>query len=329
MATYKMRGVNKTTAKGRTYFYWRATGERLPDDEHERVMRVALLQANNDTDRTMAGLVAHYYRASNFRSLSERSQSDYRQWFNRFVEKWGKRPIISINREVVLNIGSAWAEKPGQRDKAVRHLSLLLTFALDYPSRYGLEANPAIGVRRVHRPEPYPSWPREVYEAAREFAPPHIARAIILGLNSGQRIGDVTRFAWTNWNGVGLNVRQQKTGKAVWIPASTEMRDTIEQCPRSAAVILTTETGRPWTTAYLQKLLLKVMTGAGLAGYTFHGLRKSAGYILADMGCTAHEIRAILGCTLQMAAHYTESANQKKLAQSAVVKLNEWGKSER
>ncbi len=325
MATYKMRGVNKTTAKGRTYFYWRATGERLPDDEHERVMRVALLQAKHSTDGTLAGLIAHYYRDSNFATRADGTRMAYGMWFDRLEAKWGERPVAGINREVVLNIGAAFNDTPSKRDSAIRFLSVLLRFALDYPSRYGLDHNPAVGVDPTHKPTPYPAWPREVYLAALEQAPLHLRRAIVAGLNTGQRISDIVRFAWSNWDGQGLTVHQMKTGTTIWIPASTEMAEMVADCPREAAVVLTTASGRPWVRGHLQNQIKAFMEKLGRPDLSMHGLRKSTGYVLAEHDCTPHQIQSILGCSLQMAAHYTKAADQKRLAKSAVVKLNRWG----
>jgi integrase len=71
-----------------------------------------------------------------------------------------------------------------------------------------------------------------------------------------------------------------------------------------------------------------------------HGLRKAAGRRLAEAGCTAHEIMAVLGHkTLAEAERYTREADQARLAEGAVAKLegrkanklsqttsNSWGK---
>jgi integrase-like protein len=53
-----------------------------------------------------------------------------------------------------------------------------------------------------------------------------------------------------------------------------------------------------------------------------HGLRKAAGRRLAEAGCTAHEIMAVLGHkTLAEAERYTREADQARLAMEAMIKL--------
>ena len=65
------------------------------------------------------------------------------------------------------------------------------------------------------------------------------------------------------------------------------------------------------------------ITGAGLPlDCQPHGLRKAAGRRLADAGCTAHEIMAVLGHkTLAEAERYTREADQVWLATEAMTKL--------
>jgi integrase len=53
-----------------------------------------------------------------------------------------------------------------------------------------------------------------------------------------------------------------------------------------------------------------------------HGLRKTAGKRLAEVGCSAHEIMSILGHkTLAETEKYTRDASQRTLATSAISKL--------
>jgi len=53
-----------------------------------------------------------------------------------------------------------------------------------------------------------------------------------------------------------------------------------------------------------------------------HGLRKAAARRLAEAGCSTHEIAAITGhASLKEVARYTEAADRKRLAQSAMAKV--------
>jgi integrase len=58
----------------------------------------------------------------------------------------------------------------------------------------------------------------------------------------------------------------------------------------------------------------------------FHGLRHTTATALAEAGASSHEIMAITGHqTEQMVKHYTKGVEQKKLAPSAIRKLERGG----
>lgn len=62
----------------------------------------------------------------------------------------------------------------------------------------------------------------------------------------------------------------------------------------------------------------------------FHGLRTTTATALAEAGATSKELQAICGWrTLAMAEHYTRRAEQKKLAVTAIRKLDRRTKPKR
>jgi integrase len=68
--------------------------------------------------------------------------------------------------------------------------------------------------------------------------------------------------------------------------------------------------------------MAKAIDAAGLSTEcVLHGLRKSAAAALAEAGCSDREIMAITGHqSPRMVSHYTKSADQKRLARSAMAK---------
>ena len=70
------------------------------------------------------------------------------------------------------------------------------------------------------------------------------------------------------------------------------------------------------TLFYREKKALK------LGSYVLHGLRHTAGVALAEVGCTEKEIMAITGHETSASVRvYIKKANQKRLARSAIHKL--------
>ncbi|MCX8003356.1 MAG: tyrosine-type recombinase/integrase [Burkholderiaceae bacterium] len=170
-----------------------------------------------------------------------------------------------------------------------------------------------------------PAWTAEQAEAALTRLPAHLARVVLLAMHTGQRRGDLCRLAWSAWDGCTLRLTQQKTGRALVIPAHPTLRaalDTWRQAA-TATTILTDARARPWQPGYLSEALPRAMRRAGLPPLGVHGLRKLAAALLAEAGCTVNEVAAITGhTTLAMVQLYTASADQKRLARAAVTRLS-------
>jgi integrase len=120
-----------------------------------------------------------------------------------------------------------------------------------------------------------------------------------------------------------IRVVQQKTGSKLTIPVHHELFALLAAARRSHVMIITTAHGKPFTVDGFSGWLRDAITAAGLPlDCQPHGLRKATGRRLAEAGCTAHEIMAILGHkTLSEAERYTRDADQARLAADAMAKL--------
>jgi integrase len=85
---------------------------------------------------------------------------------------------------------------------------------------------------------------------------------------------------------------------------------------------LVTEFGKPFTAAGFGNWFREQCDVANLRHCSFHGLRKAASVRLAEAGCTPHEIAAITGhASLKEIVRYTQTADRKRLARSAMEKV--------
>ena len=154
-------------------------------------------------------------------------------------------------------------------------------------------------------------------------------QAVALALYTGQRQGDVLEMSWAAVKDGWLEVRQEKTGKHLTIPAHRELLPILGCIERSSVRILTSTRGIPWTKGGFKASWRKALRGplAAIrdAGLVFHGLRKSAVVTLLEAGCSDAEVAAITGQSRQMIEHYAKQANQKKLAASAILKWERSG----
>jgi integrase len=151
---------------------------------------------------------------------------------------------------------------------------------------------------------------------------PRLAFALLLF--TAQRRGDVVRMGRQHLRGGALLVRQQKTGATLQIPVNAELQSAIDAMPAESLTFLTTTTGRPFGGNFFSERFRHWCDAAGLPKRcSAHGLRKAACRRLAEAGCTAHEIMSISGHqTMKELLRYTRSADQARLARSAMARTN-------
>jgi integrase len=130
-------------------------------------------------------------------------------------------------------------------------------------------------------------------------------------------------MTWADVKKNGIEVVQQKTGRKLLIPIHPDLCAVLANVKREHVTIINTEYGQPFTVDGFSQWFRDAITAAGLPlDCQPHGLRKAAGRRLAEAGCTAHEIMAVLGYkTLAKAERYTREADQARLAMEAMIKL--------
>ena len=319
----RLKHVKRVRAKGRTYWYHRITGERLPEDIEERAARVVEVNrtlkgtAHKITAGSLADVITQYKRAPEFRNLRDRTRHEYAVYLDLLSETWGPHPVASIERKHVLSLRDKYAETAGKANKIVTVLRIVLTFAIERDYR---KDNPAKEIKKLAMGTGHASWPNEAIDRFLETAPPMMALAVKLGLYTGQREGDVLAMSWHNYDGEHIQVVQGKTGTKLSIPVHCVLREVLDAQERVSPIILTTKTGRPFTGSNFRHHFGKAMKAAGLSGLTFHGLRYTAAAKLAEAGCSLKEIASITGHkSLAMIEKYTRDADQERLSGAAII----------
>jgi integrase len=150
--------------------------------------------------------------------------------------------------------------------------------------------------------------------------------ALMLGMHTGQRQGDLRRLSWTAYDGERITLRQSKGGKVVSIRCTKALRAMLDEMAiqKKGLLILTTPTGRAWTKRYFNQYWNEAAIAAGIIDLHFHDLRGTAITMLAEAGCTVPEIAAVTGHSLKHVTHILEVylSRTKALADAAIVKLD-------
>jgi len=82
-----------------------------------------------------------------------------------------------------------------------------------------------------------------------KVAPIELQRALILGLHTGQREGDLLRLPWSAYDGVSISLRQGKARRGGRLgrlsnPCTAALRRMLDGMERISLLILTTKTGQ-------------------------------------------------------------------------------------
>ena len=268
-------------------------------------------------------LIRAYRRSPEWAALRPHTKEVYNIYL-RPLEDSGALPAKQFDRRDLLIIRDAIAAARGNGAATgfVRAASAVFGWAVDHD---WIKHSP------VHRIKKLPSghlraWTRHEADEAQDGLPEHLRRVIVLARYTGQRRGDLCAMTWGAYDGATIKLKQQKTGAELTIPCHPTLQAALREWRASAqaVTILTNTLGRPWRPQHLSHELPKALGRIGLpTDLNVHGLRKLAAAELADAGCSTHEIAAVTGhSTLAMVELYTRSADQQRLAHSAVVKLS-------
>lgn len=274
---------------------------------------------------TVDRLVFDYYQSPDFLHLKASTQAVRRRVLDSFCKEHGHRLVRQLTRAKIEVLVGKRAATPAAANNLVKVLRTLMEFAIKHKWR---QDNPAAGIQRFSEGTHHTWTEAEIQQyEARWPVGSRQRTAFALHLYTGQRRGDVCKLTWRDYDPeTGLiSLVQEKTGVALDIPVHRELRTALEAWPRRHIMVLTTNYNEPFTVAGYGNWMADAIAEAGLPDRcVLHGLRKAAARRLADAGCSTHEIKSITGHkSLQEVERYTMAAEQRRLATSAVARLEE------
>lgn len=334
--------------KGRAYFYfrWKDVYRRLPDSPASEAFRAeyarALASISPEIEtRIISGsvraLLRDYKGTPEWLALAPKTKADYARVLDH-LRPIGEFQADNVRRQHIVLLRNKMGSNARTQDLFVAAVSRMFTIGLDlgYTDR-----NPAARIGRLNDPQSYEPWPIETHRKFLASEMPQWMRtAYMLGLWTAQREGDVLRLARARYDGAGFTIRQgrpeAKRGKGrkgkvitLYIRAAQPLRAYLDSCTFKGLLFVTDDTGKPIDPTRFRHALRAQLDALGFTDLHFHGLRHTTATALADLGASEGEIQALLGHqTRQMAEHYTKKANQKRLAEAAVTRLEKgWNRS--
>jgi integrase len=347
----KLHGVfptYKTLRDGtrKTYWYHRATGKPLrgaPGSPEFITDYAAAEKLMRDRDAgTVNSLIRSYTCSVEFEEkLAASTQGEYRRMLTKAEPEFGNMPIAALDDPRVKRDFLDWRERTArgsgyrEADNRLSVISAMLTWAADTGK---ITANHLKGFKRIyHVDRSEIIWLPEHIAAFMKVAPIEMQRALILGLHTGQREGDILRLSWSAFDGLRIVLRQGKAhrhGKLaplIEIPCTAALRRMLDGMDRVSPLILTTKTGQSLKKRYFARLWDEAMTKAGLRSVRlpgldepvelhFHDLRGTAVTLLSEAGCTPQQIATITGHSLKTVHRILERylARTRGLAEQAI-----------
>jgi len=146
--------------------------------------------------------------------------------------------------------------------------------------------------------------------------------ALALLLYTGQRRGDVIHMGRQHIAKGAIQLVQHKTKARLSIPIHPELQRVMDGTPSGNMTFLCTSNGKPFTAPGFGNWFREACDTANVRDCSAHGLRKAAARRLAEAGCSPHQIASVTGHkTLKEVERYTKAANQERLAQDAMRKI--------
>lgn len=274
--------------------------------------------------RNFSALVGDYRRSPRYRRLKPRTALDYDKYLDFFCAIMGDTNPANMKRKDVIRLRDVNAEKVYFANYALRVLRVLMEHCVDLGWR---ETNPAKGVPEIktERSEREP-WPRELLGVYRATCPLGTRERLVMELCvcTGQRIGDVLEMRWSDIQDGAFVVKQNKTGKELWVPILPELQAALDAASRHSVFILTNDQGtNRWSYRGASQAVRKVRESIGALGYDIHSWRYNAACELLEAGCGDDLIAAVTGQSPAMVLHYTKRVRQRIRAFQAQQKRTE------
>lgn len=273
------------------------------------------------TAGSISALISSYYMSADYIHLKATTKKSYRSTLEAFRKTHGAQPAALIAPKHVNSILDKLAENPGSAIKLRKRLRQIMQHAVDMGWR---NDNPVIVSKKIrHKSAGISPWTEDEINRFEARWPsgskPRLAMSLML--YTGQRKSDAVRMGRQHVTSERISVVQVKTGKVLMIPLHPQLSAELAH-HKTDMTFLRTEYGRPFSIDGFGIWFKDKVVLAGITNRTAHGLRKAAGRRLAEAGCTAHEIMSILGhSSMAEAEKYTRDVEQRKMADSAIVKL--------
>jgi integrase len=274
---------------------------------------------------TLEWLLALYRDSSAWAGLSSATRRQRENIFKHVMAKAGKEPAADIDRADIQAGIDARKATPAQARNFRDAMRGMFVWAV----RAGLVPHdPTAATERPKKVKGpgFVAWTEDDVAAYERRWPIGTKERVWIDvlLYTGLRRGDAVRLGRQHVSDGVATIRTEKSQfqVEVTIPILPVLLQTLAAGPTGDLAFICGTTGKPLTKESFGTMFKSACKAAGLMKRSAHGCRKIGATRAANAGATIHELNAIFGWTgTQMASHYTQLADNKRLARGAMDKL--------
>ena len=273
--------------------------------------------------RTLEWLLARYRETTSWTDLSAATRRRRENIFKGVIETAGRECYARITTSTIEAGRDRRAKTPHQARHFLDAMRGLFRWA--YMARL-VKVDPTASVHNLPRKRTngFLPWTEEhaaIYEARWPIGTRQRVWLDVL-LYTGLRRGDAVLLGRQHVRGG--SIKTEKSGFTVEVPVIIlpVLQATLDAGPTGELTFIVGANGRPFTKESFGNDFKDACKKAGVPG-SAHGVRKLAATRMANNGATEPQLMAVFGWTdPKMAAHYTRTANRRRLAADSIEKLN-------
>jgi len=294
------------------------------DAEYRAALAGAPVRKAAPSQSSLQWLLTRYRETTAWTDLSAATRRQRDNIFKGILEKAGHEAYARITTATIEAGKERRANTPHQARNFLDAMRGLLRWALKAGF---VKTDPTAGVSNPPRKKtdgfiPWTEAHMAAYEARWPIGTRQRVWLDVLAY-TGLRRGDVVRLGRQHVRNGVATLKTEKSGFTVEVslPILPVLQATLDAGRCGDLTFIVGATGRPLTKESFGNEFKAACKEAGVPG-SAHGVRKIAATRGADAGATEAELMAIFGWTdPKMAAHYTRTANRKRLAAQAMAKL--------
>lgn len=324
--------------RGAVSFYISPPGTSAYKAEYAKALEgFAPTKRANVRPRSVEDLVQRFYRSPRFAKGGDKWQATVRAVLEPFRVEFANDRVEDFDFEhIEVILGRAVKQEVNERGRkrggtfAATRLYEQLKRLFAYAVRLKwIIANPVAEAELPanHVVKGFHSWtePEIAKFQARHAIGTKARLALEIALWTGLRRADVAQLGPTHIIGGRVVTTATKTMKPVNVIAAPPLLEAIAATPTGEDTFLITEHGKPFAVAGFGNWFKDRCKEAGLPHCTIHGLRKAMTRRGADLGLSQQQLKALGQWSGDSeVAVYAADANQKALADSAILAVNAW-----